>query len=197
MSDLVTLSSLDGIAIITVQNPPVNALSPGVPQGILDGVAKAEADSSVRAVVIIGGGKTFIAGADIKELEVAARDPQKAPDLHDLLTRVENCAKPVIMAIHGTCLGGGLELAMAGHYRVASPDALLGAPEANLGIIPGAEGTQRLPRLVGVPAAIDLNLGDRFSLVAGAAGAGALSVLGAISAGGTPSSAASGGCNSS
>ncbi|MFM2124525.1 MAG: Fatty acid oxidation complex subunit alpha, partial [Acidobacteriota bacterium] len=122
MSDLVTYVTQGGVAVITVQNPPVNALSPGVPQGIQQGVAKAEADGSVSAVVIIGGGKTFIAGADIKELEIAARDPQKAPDLHDLLTLVENCAKPVIMAIHGTCLGGGLELAMAGHYRVAAPD---------------------------------------------------------------------------
>ena len=100
---------------------------------------------------MIGGGRTFIAGADIKELEEAARNPAAGgPDLHPLLTRIEDCSKPVIMAIHGTALGGGLEIAMAGHYRVAVKEALLGAPEVNLGIIPGAEGTQRLPRLVGV-----------------------------------------------
>ncbi|MEO8096793.1 MAG: 3-hydroxyacyl-CoA dehydrogenase NAD-binding domain-containing protein [Acidobacteriota bacterium] len=159
---LVTVSISDGVAVITVQNPPVNALSPGVPDGIQAGIDQAAGDANVRAVVIIGGGKTFIAGADIKELEAAAKHPEKAPDLHPLLTAVEKSTKPVVMAIHGTALGGGLELAMAGHYRVASPDALLGAPEANLGIIPGAEGTQRLPRLVGVPAAIDLCVSGRF-----------------------------------
>jgi 3-hydroxyacyl-CoA dehydrogenase len=157
MSELVSFASTDGVAVITVQNPPVNALGPGVPQGIAEGIEKAEADAAVRAVVVIGGGKTFIAGADIKELEAAAKNPAAGgPDIHPLLTRVENSSKPVVMAMHGTALGGGLELAMAGHYRVAVPDALIGAPEANLGIIPGAEGTQRLPRLVGVPMAIDL-----------------------------------------
>lgn len=157
MSELVSYAVQDGIAVVTVQNPPVNALGPGVPQGLTDAVAKAEGDASVRAIVIMGGGKTFIAGADIKELEAAAKNPQNGgPDIHPLLTRVENSSKPVVIAMHGTALGGGLELAMAGHYRVAVPDALIGAPESNLGIIPGAEGTQRLPRLVGVPVAIDL-----------------------------------------
>ena len=149
MGEFVAVTQLDGVAVITVQNPPVNALGPGVPDGIMNAVAAAEQDAAVRAIVIIGGGKTFIAGADIKELEAAARNPEAGgPDIHPLLTRVENCTKPVVMAIHGTALGGGLELAMAGQYRVASPDALLGAPEANLGIIPGAEGTQRLPRFL-------------------------------------------------
>ncbi len=161
MSEFVVVHHDNGVAVITVQNPPVNALSPGVPEGIFSALSAAERDTSVRALVIIGGGKTFIAGADIKELEAAARDPENAPDLHPLLLRVEDSFKPVVMAIHGTALGGGLELAMAGHYRVASPDALLGAPEANLGIIPGAEGTQRLPRLVGVPVAIDLCVSGR------------------------------------
>jgi 3-hydroxyacyl-CoA dehydrogenase len=156
MSEFVAVHHDNGVAVITVQNPPVNALSPGVPEGIFSALSAVERDASVKAVVIIGGGKTFIAGADIKELETAARNPESAPDLHPLLLRVEDSFKPVVMAIHGTALGGGLELAMAGHYRVANPEALLGAPEANLGIIPGAEGTQRLPRLVGVPAAIDL-----------------------------------------
>src|SRR4029078_11544711 len=157
MSQPVTLSARDGIAVITIDNPPVNALSPGVPEGILTALNVAEGDASVRAIVVIGGGRTFIAGADIKELEEAARNPASGgPDLHPLLTRIEDCAKPVIMAIHGTALGGGLEIAMAGHYRVAVADASLGAPEVNLGIIPGAEGTQRLPRLVGVGAAGEL-----------------------------------------
>lgn len=161
MSDLVAVHHDNRVAVITIQNPPVNALSPGVPEGIFNALNTAERDSAVNAVVIIGGGKTFIAGADIKELEAAARNPDNAPDLHSLLMRVEDSFKPVVMAIHGTALGGGLELAMAGHYRVASPEALLGAPEANLGIIPGAEGTQRLPRLIGVPAAIDLCVSGR------------------------------------
>ena len=157
MTQPVTLSTRDGVGVITVDNPPVNALSPGVPEGILTALETAERDTSVRAIVLICAGRTFISGADIKELEEAARNPAAGgPDLHPLLTRIEDCAKPVIMAIHGMALGGGLELAMAGHYRVAVADASLGAPEVNLGIIPGAEGTQRLPRLVGVAAAVDM-----------------------------------------
>src|SRR6185295_2402579 len=157
MTQPVTLATRDGIAVITIDNPPVNALSPGVPEGILVALDTAERDSSVRAVVVVGGGRTFIAGADIKELEEAARNPASGgPDLHPLLARIEDCSKPVIMAIHGIALGGGLEIAMAGHYRVALADASLGAPEVNLGIIPGAEGTQRLPRLVGMAAAVEM-----------------------------------------
>ena len=151
------LPSGEKAAVITIDNPPVNALSPGVPEGIIAALDTVERDASVRAVIMIGGGRTFIAGADIKELEEAARNPESGgPDLHPLLARIEDCSKPVIMAIHGTALGGGLEVAMAGHYRVAVPDASMGAPEVNLGIIPGAEGTQRLPRLVGVAAAVDM-----------------------------------------
>jgi 3-hydroxyacyl-CoA dehydrogenase len=149
------------VAVIIVDNPPVNALSSGVPEAIAGAIDRAEGDPAIRAIVILGGGRTFIAGADIKELEAAARNPELAPDIHALLARVENSTKPVVMALHGTALGGGLELAMAGHYRIATPDALLGLPEANLGIIPGAEGTQRLPRLVGIPAAIDLIVSGR------------------------------------
>jgi 3-hydroxyacyl-CoA dehydrogenase len=162
MTQPVTLSTRDGVAIITVDNPPVNALSPGVPEGILTALETAERDASVRAIVLICAGRTFISGADIKELEEAARNPAAGgPDLHPLLTRIEDCAKPVIMAIHGMALGGGLEVAMAGHYRVAVADASLGAPEVNLGIIPGAEGTQRLPRLVGVAAAVEMCVSGR------------------------------------
>jgi len=157
MTQPVTLATRDGIAVITIDNPPVNALSPGVPEGMLTALETAERDPSARAIVIICAGRTFISGADIKELEEAARNPASGgPDLHPLLARIEDCAKPVIMAIHGMALGGGLEVAMAGHYRVAVADASLGAPEVNLGIIPGAEGTQRLPRLVGVAAAVEM-----------------------------------------
>jgi 3-hydroxyacyl-CoA dehydrogenase len=157
MNELATFAHRDGVAVITVNNPPVNALSPGVPEAIQAHIESAATDPAVRAVVIIGGGRTFIAGADIKELEAAASGASPAPPrLHPMLRAIEDSPKPVVMAIHGTALGGGLEVAMAGHYRVASPDAQVGQPEVNLGIIPGAEGTQRLPRLVGVPPAIDM-----------------------------------------
>ncbi|HEY1240991.1 MAG TPA: 3-hydroxyacyl-CoA dehydrogenase NAD-binding domain-containing protein [Bryobacteraceae bacterium] len=155
-SEFVTLSADQGVSVITIDNPPVNALSPGVPEGIAASLEAAERDASIRAIVILGAGRTFIAGADIKELEKAAAGQATPPKLHPLLTQIEDCTKPVIMALHGTALGGGLEVAMAGHYRVASPDAQMGQPEVNLGIIPGAEGTQRLPRLVGIAAAIEM-----------------------------------------
>jgi enoyl-CoA hydratase/carnithine racemase len=116
----------------------------------------AERDRLIRAIVIIGEGRTFIAGADIRELERAAREHGAPPELHGLLAQIEDSSKPVVMAIHGAALGGGLEVAMAGHYRIATADAQLGQPEVNLGIIPGAEGTQRLPRLVGIAAAIEM-----------------------------------------
>ena len=162
MSELASLTNHEGVAVITVNNPPVNALSPGVPEAIRAHVEAAEQDGSVKAVVIVGGGRTFIAGADIKELEEAASGAKpRVPKLHVMLRAIEDCAKPVVMAIHGSALGGGLEVAMAGHYRVAVPDAQMGQPEVNLGIIPGAEGTQRLPRLVGVPAAVDMCVSGR------------------------------------
>ena len=157
MDKLVNLTMQDGVAVITINNPPVNALSPGVPEGLVAAMDAAEKDPSARAIVIIGGGRTFIAGADIKELELAASGRGSGPPkFHDILARIEDASRPVVMAIHGTALGGGLETAMAGHYRVAVADAQVGQPEVNLGIIPGAEGTQRLPRLVGVAAAVDL-----------------------------------------
>ena len=150
-----TYSIRDGVALIVVDNPPVNALSPGVPEGIAAAVDRAIADAEVCAIVIMGGGRTFIAGADITVLEEMAWGKfSSAPVLHELLTKIEDSPKPVVMAIHGSALGGGLEVAMAGHYRVAVASAQLGQPEVNLGIIPGAEGTQRLPRLVGVEKAI-------------------------------------------
>jgi 3-hydroxyacyl-CoA dehydrogenase len=153
----VSVSNSDGVALIRIDNPPVNALSQEVIDGLsaaIDAVAK---DSAVRAAVVIGAGRTFPAGADIKGLEnIAWGGDSGAPDLHDLLQRIEDLPKPVVIAMHGTALGGGLEVAMAGHYRVAAPDAQMGLPEANLGIVPGAEGTQRLPRLVGLEKAIEM-----------------------------------------
>ena len=155
----VSVTTHDGIAVIQIDNPPVNALSPGIPEGLRRAIDIADADATATAIVILGKGSTFVAGADITTLEQAAwGDPSALPDLHDLLARIEDATKPIVMAIHGTALGGGLELAMAGHYRVAVRDALLGQPEVNLGIIPGAEGTQRLPRLVGIERALELTV---------------------------------------
>jgi 3-hydroxyacyl-CoA dehydrogenase len=145
------------VALLEVDNPPVNVLSAGVPEDILRAVKDAELDSSIEAIVLRGAGRTFIVGADLTLLQRAAHgELDAAADLHDLLSRMEDCSKPVVMAIHGNALGGGLELAMAGHFRVAVADAMLGQPEVNLGIVPGAEGTQRLPRLVGVDTAIEM-----------------------------------------
>ncbi len=157
MNQAVTLSVDQGVALIRIDNPPVNALSPEVIEGLDAAIDRASADASVRAVVIIGAGRTFVAGADIKGLEqLAWGSDSGAPEMHELLQKIEDTPKPVVMAMHGTALGGGLEVAMAGHYRVAVPEALMGQPEVNLGIIPGAEGTQRLPRLVGLEKAIEM-----------------------------------------
>jgi 3-hydroxyacyl-CoA dehydrogenase len=157
MPNAINYQVRDDVAIIKIDNPPVNALSAGVPEGIATAIARAGADPAVQAIIVMGAGKTFIAGADISSLEEAAWGRLEAAcDMHALLTTIEDSPKPVVMAIHGTALGGGLELAMAGHYRVAAAKALLGQPEVNLGIIPGAEGTQRLPRLVGVAKALDM-----------------------------------------
>src|ERR1700723_509954 len=157
MSDLVQVTKNGDIAIITINNPPVNALSPGVPEGIGDAIDQIAKDPSVKAAVLIGGGKTFIAGADIKEFEkMTSGKTERGAGLLPLLLKIENSTKPVVVAIHGTAFGGGLEVAMSGHYRVASPDAQVGQPEVKLGLIPGAAGTQRLPRLVGVAKALEM-----------------------------------------
>jgi 3-hydroxyacyl-CoA dehydrogenase len=153
----VRLESDGEIAILVIDNPPVNALTARIAAALEDALARAAADPSIRAIVCMGAGRTFVAGADIGSLERAAwGELQEAADLHRLLARIEDCPTPVVMAIHGTAFGGGLELAMAGHYRVAVASALLGQPEVNLGIIPGAEGTQRLPRLVGIERALTM-----------------------------------------
>lgn len=157
MSDLVQLAKDNGIAIITINNPPVNALSPGVPEGISAALDEIERDAGITAAVLIGGGRTFVAGADIKEFgKITLGKASRGDGFKPLLLRVEDSRKPVVMAIHGTAFGGGLELAMAGHYRVAAPGAQVGQPEVKLGIIPGAAGTQRLPRLAGVAKAVEM-----------------------------------------
>lgn len=173
-----TLATQDGVAIVTIDNPPVNALDAHVIKGLEAALERAAHDPASRAVVIACAGRTFIAGADIKELEDAAWNPAaQPPDIHDLLQRIEDYPKPVVMAMHGTALGGGLELAMAGHYRVAVPDARMGLPEVNLGIIPGAEGTQRVTRLVGVQKAIDMCVSGRPIPVADALSSGLIDRL--------------------
>ena len=157
MSELVRTQRDGDVLVVEIDNPPVNALGPGVPEALAAVLDAADRDDGVAAIVIRGAGRTFVAGADIATLEDAAwGDEAAAADLHDLLRRVEQCRTPVVMAIHGTALGGGLELAMAGHYRVADAAAQVGQPEVNLGIVPGAEGTQRLPRLAGVAKALDM-----------------------------------------
>jgi 3-hydroxyacyl-CoA dehydrogenase len=156
MDDLVQVTRDHEIAIVTINNPPVNALSPAVAQAIDRAIEQAGSDGSVSAIVLIGGGRTFIAGADIKEFgKITSGKTPRGPGLLPLLLRIED-SKPVVMAIHGTAFGGGLELAMAGHYRVAAPNAQFGQPEVKLGIIPGAAGTQRLPRLAGVAKALEM-----------------------------------------
>lgn len=147
----VTSYEYDGrIAVVTTESPPVNALSVQVRQGIADAIDRANADGGVDAVVLLCGGRTFYPGADISEFGKPPEDPS-LPALED---KVERSAKPVIAAIHGTALGGGLELALCAHFRVATPTAQFGLPEVSLGIIPGAGGTQRLPRITGVEKAL-------------------------------------------
>lgn len=149
----VTELTQDGdIAIITLNSPPVNALSANVRDGLFEGFKAAIADDSVKAIVLICAGRTFIAGADISEFGGAS----KGASLFDVQNMMENSPKAVIAAIHGTALGGGLEVALTAHYRVAVPSAKCGLPEVNLGLLPGAGGTQRLPRIVGAEKALEM-----------------------------------------
>lgn len=153
----VRLEKHGNVAVVIVNNPPVNALSWHVRQGLEDQFAAALADDSVEAIVLRCDGSTFIAGADISEFG----KPPRGPDFNAVLNSIENATKPVIAAIHGTALGGGLETALVCHYRIAVPSALLGVPEVKLGLLPGAGGTQRLPRVVGVEAAATMtSLGE-------------------------------------
>ncbi len=140
------------IAVLTINNPPVNALSQHVRQGLRDGVTQAIADAAVGAIVITCAGRTFIAGADITEFG----KPPREPGLHEVLDLIEGSPKPVVAAVHGTALGGGLEVALACHYRVGVRTARFGLPEVKLGLLPGAGGTQRLPRVVGVEKALQM-----------------------------------------
>src|SRR5262245_11883243 len=145
------------VAVVSFSNPPVNGLSHALRTGIADALARAQSDESVQAIVLTGAGGLFSGGADIREFGTAASTAE--PTLRRLIERIEASSKPVVAAIAGTCLGGGLELAMGAHYRVASADARLGLPEVKLGLLPGAGGTQRLPRLVGVARAIEMIVG--------------------------------------
>jgi 3-hydroxyacyl-CoA dehydrogenase len=157
MNDLVTVTRDGDVGILTVNNLPVNALSPGVPEGIVAGVEALQKDAAIRAIVLIGGGRTFIAGADIKEFgKITSGQKRDDIGLRTLLLTLEDCPKPVVAAIHGTAFGGGLETAMACHYRVGVAAAQVGQPEVKLGLIPGAGGTQRLPRLAGVAKAAEM-----------------------------------------
>ena len=144
------------VAIVSVMNPPVNALSHAVRAGLHEAVAEVEA-STAHAAVLVCIGRTFIAGADIREFDQAPREP----DLNTTINAIEACSKPWVAAIHGMALGGGLEVALGCHYRVAAAHAKLGLPEVHLGIIPGAGGTQRLPRLVGAEAAVKMVTGGK------------------------------------
>src|SRR5438309_8454078 len=152
VSEVVKLERHDVIAIVTVNSPPVNALSAAVRGGIFECMKSAIADAEVKAIVLTCAGRTFIAGADITEFG----KPPKPPGLAEVLVLMENSPKPIIAAIHGTALGGGLEVALACHYRVATKEAKLGLPEVKLGLLPGAGGTQRLPRAVGPEMAVKM-----------------------------------------
>src|SRR5882757_4210791 len=157
MTDAVLRSTQGRIGILTVNNPPVNALAAGVRDGIKDGVEAFGADPNIDAIVLIGGGRTFIAGADIREFG----KPPSGPNLNDVIAGMENCPKIVVAALHGTPLGGGLETALGAHYRVSVASTRVGLPEVHLGILPGAGGTQRLPRLTGAKYALDAIISGR------------------------------------
>lgn len=152
MTDKIAYTRHDDVAVLRIQNPPVNALSQAVRQGLWDAMDRAEADEGVRAVLIVGEGRAFIAGADITEFG----KPPMEPNLPALCTRIEASPLLVVASMHGVSLGGGLEIALGAHYRIAQPSARIGLPEVHLGLIPGAGGTQRLPRLAGVEKSLDM-----------------------------------------
>jgi len=151
MSEVVSYELKDNIGVISVNNPPVNALAQSVRSGILQAVQTAQNDES-RAIILRCEGRTFIAGADITEFG----KPPKEPGLPEVLAAIENSSKPVIAAIHGTALGGGFEVTLACHYRCAIESAKVGLPEVKLGLLPGAGGTQRVPRIAGVKFALEM-----------------------------------------
>ena len=151
---LVAINRHGLVSVITVTNPPVNALSQGVREGLLTSLQEANSDPETKSIVIICAGRTFIAGADIREFD----NPPEAPHLPDVVSAIEASEKIVLAAIHGNALGGGLEVALGCHYRMATADAVVGLPEVKLGLLPGASGTQRLPRLSGAQKALDMIL---------------------------------------
>ena len=152
MSEVAPYAIRDGVAVITLNNPPVNGLGNALRAGILQGLQRADADPQVKAAVLIGGGKAFSGGADIREFG----KPREKPDLPDVNDSQDAMKKPLLAAISGFALGGGLELALACHYRIATPKAQLGLPEVKLGLLPGSGGTQRLPRIIPVAKAVQL-----------------------------------------
>ena len=156
-ASVVTTTRLGSVLLVTINHPPVNALSVDVRHGLLAAAQAADADAGIAAVLIVGAGRAFIAGADIREFG----KPPMAPSLPEVCSRIEACRKPVVAAIHGPALGGGLEVALSAHYRLAMPDARLGLPEVLLGLLPGAGGTQRAPRLMGVKPALEMMLSGR------------------------------------
>ena len=163
------------VLVVSIDHPPVNALSVDVRQGLVEAIDAAQADSAVAAVLIVGAGRNFIAGADIREFG----KPPLAPLLPAVCNRIEACTKPVVAALHGAALGGGLEVALAAHYRLAVRGAKLGLPEVQLGLLPGAGGTQRTPRLIGAAPALDLMLSGRHVRAEEALSLGLIDRLGA------------------
>lgn len=157
INEVTTLTREGDIAVVTLNSPPVNALSANVREGLFEGFKAAIADDAAKAIVLICDGRTFIAGADITEFGQAP----KGPGLHEVQAMIEDAPKPVVAAVHGTALGGGLEVALVCHYRVVVPSARMGLPEVNLGLLPGAGGTQRLPRVTGVEKALEMMTSGR------------------------------------
>ena len=178
MSDLVTVTRDGDIGVVTINNPPVNALSPGVLDGLIAALRKLRADDAVKGIVLNGSGKIFCGGADINEFgKLTSGKKSLDVGFGTLLSELEDNPKPVVCAIHGTAFGGGLEMAMACHYRVATPDAQVGQPEVKIGLIPGAGGTQRLPRLAGVAKVAEMCAGGEPVKAADALAAGILDKL--------------------
>ncbi|RZF26598.1 3-hydroxyacyl-CoA dehydrogenase [Paraburkholderia sp. UYCP14C] len=173
-ADVVTRELRGKVLLVTIDHAPVNALSADVRRGLLAAIEAADAERAVEAVLIVGAGRNFIAGADIREFG----KPPVPPSLPEVCNRIEACAKPVIAALHGAALGGGLEVALAAHYRIAVDGAKLGLPEVQLGLLPGAGGTQRTPRLIGAPAALDLILSGRHASAKEALALGLIDRLG-------------------
>jgi len=174
-ADVVTRELRGKVLLVTIDHAPVNALSADVRRGLLAAIEAADSDRSVEAVLLVGAGRNFIAGADIREFG----KPPVPPSLPDVCNRIEACTKPVVAAIHGAALGGGLEVALAAHYRIAVEGAKLGLPEVQLGLLPGAGGTQRTPRLIGAEAALDLILSGRHASAKEALALGLVDRLGA------------------